>query len=230
MKGLIAPFSGFKMIFTNRKVFFASLVPIVINILLFIALAFMVYLFYDDVLSLVVKNPDTIWKKLLYWVSFVFFFIFALAVFIFSFSIIGAMLVAPFSGVIARNVEGSPARAGQNFFKDTVSSIKIELKKLFLIFIPIAVLYVIGFFVFPIAVIAFILSCWAITLEYMDYIMEEKGLSMMDRIKMLFKSPVQTFIFGLIASFMVSIPVIGLFCIPSSVAGATLLYGQINKR
>ena len=235
IRGLIAPFSGFKMIFTNKKVLFASIIPILVNVLLFILLALLVYSYYDDVLALVVKNPDTTLKKIFYWVTFSFFMLFSLAVFVFSFSIIGAILLSPFSGIIARNVyktvagDGKSTMGKRSFFKEASDSFKIELKKLFVVFIPIALLYVIGFFIPPLAVIAFILSCWAITFEYMDYIMEEKGLKTTERVRVLFTSPIQTLVFGFIASFMVSIPIIGLFCIPSSVAGATLLFTQIKR-
>lgn len=231
--GLRRPFTGLKLLFSNRTLFLYSLVPILLSTALYVLMAILVYNYYGDLLSLVVKDPDTILRKILYWFVFVFFMIFTLGFFIFSFTVVGSIILAPFSTLIARKVYHIktdlilPDKKG--FIKQNLASFGLELKKMVLVFIPILLFYVIGFFVPVLALVALILGSWAVTYQYMDYIMEEKNLTLGDRVKLLLRHPVNSFMFGFIASFMVSVPILGLICIPSSVAGATVLFTEYEQ-
>jgi len=230
---LFSPFIGMKMIFKDKTLFLSSVIPILINILLYVGLALLLYNYYGDILSLVVKTPDTFFKKLLYWISFVFFLLFALMVFVLSFNIVGSMLLSPFNTIIAKasykSLTGlSFAGTSGTVLKDAYKSFKLDLKKLILIFIPLGILYVISFFIPVLSIIALVLSFLAITYQYMDYIMEEKAMKTSQRVKILLNNPLKSTIFGFVVSIAVSIPVIGLIILPSSVVGATVLFYHLD--
>jgi CysZ protein len=259
MKGLyialFSPFTAIKMIFKDRTLFLTCVIPIIINTVLYIGLALLLYNYYGDILSMIVKTPDTFLKKILYWISFVFFLLFALMVFILSFNIVGSILLSPFNTVIAKasykillsKKSGEASTAWQvsqtdkvpdlghvipkkrfAFLKDAYSSFKLDLKKLIFIFIPLGVLYIISFFIPFLSIIALILSFWAISYQYMDYIMEEKQIKTTERVKILFKNPVYSLAFGFVVSLAVSIPLIGLVILPSSVVGGTMLFDHLE--
>lgn len=234
---ILAPFVGVKTIFKDKTLFFSSIIPVIVNILLYVALAVLLYNYYDEILAMIVKTPDTFLKKMLYWVSFVFFLLFSLMVFILTFNVVGSMLLSPFNTIIAKaaykkllaeSEAFSFEKTKKSFLNDAYSSFKLDLKKLIFVFIPLGVLYIISFFVPILGIVALLLSFWAIAYQYMDYIMEEKGLKTSDRIKVFTNNPVQTLVFGFVVSIAVSIPIIGLLILPSSVVGATLLFHELE--
>jgi CysZ protein len=240
--GFVAPFIGIRLIFSRRYLFLVSVVPIIVNTLLYALLGLLIYSYYGDIVGLVVRHPETAVGKVLYWAFFAFFMLFVLTFFIFTFTIVGSVLLAPFNSVIAKRTykilslsAGARATGGitggsAGLLGSAYDSIKLELKKLVLIFIPIFALYVLGIFFPPLAVVALFMGFLAVTFEYTDYIMEERNMAIRDRVKMLLSNPVQSLSFGFVASIMVSVPVLGLVCIPSSVAGATMLFIEIEKQ
>jgi uncharacterized protein involved in cysteine biosynthesis len=148
------------------------------------------------------------------------------------------MLLSPFNSIIAkaayRGVTSTASsfsleKTKDSFFKDAYRSFKLDFKKLIFVFIPLGILYIISFFVPILGIIALLLSFWAIAYQYMDYIMEEKGIKTSQRLKLvLMDNPLQTLAFGLVVSIAVSIPLIGLLILPSSVIGATKLFHDME--
>ncbi len=212
-----------------------SAIPIIVNILLYIALAVLIYNYYSDIMGLVVRDPNTVLQKILYWFFFVFFMIFVIAFFIFTFTIVGGVILSPFNNELAkrtykilqRNSVSTPNKT--TLLAETYGSIKLELKKLLFVFTPIFLLYIVGIFLPILAMLALVLGFWAVTFEYMDYIMEQKGLTLSERIKTMLSNPIACTAFGFVVSIVVSIPILGLIGIPSSVAGATKLFIDIQK-
>ena len=152
--GFWAPFKGLSLILKNRKLFVLSLVPMLINTLLYCARAFLTYKYFGNIVSYFVQDPSGFWGKLFYGLVYFLLLVAVFLLFVFSFTVVGNILLSPFSDALAGQTEiilrGKKGEESDNFsfsdvFFDAARIIKVEIKKALFISVPFFVIVIVSF-------------------------------------------------------------------------------------
>ncbi|WP_396589298.1 sulfate transporter CysZ [Bermanella sp. R86510] len=208
------------------------LVPIVANVLFFIALSiFMVGLFSDTMSWFMGFIPSWLeFMSYFLWVVFVLVFLIAYG---FSFTMITNLFAAPFNGFLAEKIQRD---LGQDVPEVSIAemivrSVKREIQKL-IYFVWYGLLVMLGLFILSFVpllnlmapVIAFMWAAWCMAIQYMDY-PADNNLQEFKQLRSDAKKPwVHTYGFGGLTSLLVMVPVVNIFVMPVAVAGGTLLW------
>lgn len=220
--------------------------PLLINVVVFIALFWLGGAAFQDLLDWLLPNADAgpnagWWATLTDWVLTVLRWIlwplFALAaalVAFYTFTISANLIGAPFNEFLARRVEHlatngrEPAEPDEGgLAAQAVGSVADELRKL-LYFAAIAIPLLLLFLVPVVQIAAPFLwaafGAWAAALEYMDYPLGNHGIRFRDQRTRLRRRRMLVFGFGAGVVVLTLIPVLNLVAMPSAVIGATMLW------
>lgn len=208
--------------------------PILINALLMTAL--MVFgggYLVEKIQGLVDWLPG--WLSWLYWLILPIAALTLIAITLYFFSAVLNLIASPFNGLLSEAVETKVT--GGNIPDEPIAqqvrrTLARELKKLGY-FIPRYLgLLVISFIpVINIAspVLWFIFGAWVLTLQYLDYALDNNGHTFADLHKALKLQPLTTLGFGLVVALGFMIPVFNLLVMPAAVCGATLYWSEQIK-
>lgn len=112
-------------------------------------------------------------------------------------------------------------------YKDIPRSIKRQLQFI-IYYIPRAILALVLFFIPGVQVAAgplwFLFNGWMMTVQYMDYPMDNHRISFKDMRNLLSQKRIVNLSFGSIVMFATMIPVVNFVVMPAAVIGATLLF------
>lgn len=208
------------------------IIPLIINILLFLVLGYFVFNWAMQLFDMALATlPD--WLQ---WLDWLFGMIVAMAMAVFtffSFSIIANLISAPFNSYLSEAVasvvyEHEPLETD---WAEALASIgpalKEEISKLSYTLIR-SLLFLFLFIIPGINFIAsgvwLIFSAWMLALQYMDYPFANKNIAFKDQRVLMKQRRFLGLGFGGAVMFGTMIPIVNLFVVPSAVAGATLLY------
>src|SRR5688572_25769104 len=135
--GFFYPFKSIKFFFSHPKLITLSIIPMVINIIIYGTIFFFTYRMLTGWLKdlLGINNPDImIWSWLIYYSLIVITLLIVILVCYFLFSIFGGIITAPFNEKISLKVEeivtGKKYENKLSFWQDAKISIIGELQKL----------------------------------------------------------------------------------------------------
>lgn len=225
-------FEGVKMLARPRIRRFVA-IPLIINIILF---AFMWYLgihYFGDVTAWVFARVPT-WLHWLTWILWILFFISTLIVMTYTFTIIANLISAPFNGLLSEEVEKMITGADKIteggwsiIYKDMPRAIKRQLQFI-LYYIPGAIIGLVLFFIPVVQVIAgvlwFFFNAWMMTMQYMDYPMDNHRVSFRDMRNLLGQKRMHSLSFGSVVMAATMIPIVNFIVMPAAVIGATLFW------
>jgi CysZ protein len=238
-KSITAPLSGIEFFLQGFKLISQPglrtfvLVPLCINLLLFSGAFYALYLQLGPLMdSLMSRVPDFLsWLHYLLWPILLLCILF---IFSYLFSTVANLISAPFNGLLAEKVEqhltGQPVNDDglKQVIKDIPRALKREVDKM-VYFIPKAIgclilflIPVIGQTVAP--VLWFLLSCWMMAIQYVDYGFDNHKLSfpvMRDTLK---TKRMSNLSFGCIATILSAIPIVNLIVMPVGVCGGTAMW------
>jgi len=214
------------------------LVPILVNIIIFIGLTLALYsLFGNAVAQVQAWLPS--WLNFLTWILWPVMYFLFFVVYGYSFNIITNIIGGPFYGILAEKVEES--LCGQPPNNEPLSeliprTLRRELVKLWyfvsrgaLVFL----LFILLFFVpganLVAAGIGVIWSCWCMAAQYMDYPADNHHLSFRNMRRRLNRQPLTSYSFGGIILLGSMVPVVNIFVTPIAVAGATVYWTREVK-
>lgn len=153
----------------------------------------------------------------------------------FFFSMLANWIAAPFNGLLSEAVENKlrgkktlPDEPLSALLKDVPRLLKRELIKLtyyipralaclIILFVPL-----LGALIFP--VIWFVFNSWMMSIQYIDYPMDNHKVPFDDMLKKLQSSRSSTLGFGSIVMLLTMIPIVNLLVMPAAVCGATKLW------
>jgi CysZ protein len=221
-------FRGFSMLTTPGLKRFV-IIPLIINIILFSLLIWSGYHFIDNLTSLL---PH--WLHWLNWLVFPIFFIASSIIIIYAFTIIANLIGAPFNSFLSEKTQlvltGKKPREDEcikDAIKDVPRTINREWCKI-KYYIPRAILLLILFFIPVVNIIAgilwFVFGCWMMSIEYVDYPMDNHKIPFKDLHRYLRKHCLMSFGFGLTVAVISMIPIINFIVMPAAVIGATIMY------
>lgn len=208
--------------------------PILINALLMTAL--MVFgggYLVEKIQGLVDWLPS--WLAWLYWLILPVAAVTLIAMTLYFFSALLNLIASPFNGLLSEAVENKVTGGeipDEPIAQQVRRTLARELKKLGY-FIPRYLgLLVISFI--PIINVAspvlwFVFGAWVLTLQYLDYALDNNGHSFQDLHKALKLQPLTTLGFGLVVALGFMIPVFNLLVMPAAVCGATLYWSEQIK-
>ena len=158
--------------------------------------------------------------------------------FCYFFSTVATIIASPFYGILSEKVELNLAHTRGNddgvmdIVKDVPRILARELRKQ-AFFLPRALLCLIITIIPGLNVISpilwFLLTAWMACLQYCDYAYDNHKTAFALMRKDLRDNRLSTFIFGMIVSIGISIPIINLILPPAAVCAGTKYYLQIQK-
>lgn len=224
---------GFSLLSNKGLKRFVAL-PILINALLMTALIYFGGGYLVEKIQWVIDWLPS-WLSWLYWLILPIAALTLISITLYFFSAILNLIASPFNGLLSEAVEtkitGSviPDEAMGQLVARTLQR---EIKKLGY-FIPRYLGLLVISFIPVINVVSpvlwFIFGAWVLTLQYLDYALDNNGHSFDDLHKALKIQPLTTFGFGFVVALGFMIPVVNLFVMPAAVCGATLYWSEQIK-
>ncbi|MBW7856342.1 MAG: EI24 domain-containing protein [Ignavibacteria bacterium] len=228
------PFKTMKLFFKNPKILLLSVVPLILNFLIYGTIFYLavVYL-YDHILLLSesVFGSGGAFHFIINYLLFIATFFVVLFVCYLLFVIAGGLLCAPFNEAISQRVEkiksGSLISSSKGFLSDVFSSIKSEVLKLSLLFsitVPLFLLGLLPFVGFIFAGAATIFSMLYNTLDFIDYPLARRNTGLKQKIKLVLSNKPLSLGFGATAFLITFLPGINIVLRPMLVVAGTSLY------
>ena len=236
-EGLInSPAAGFRFAFKGMRLIMRPglrryvVVPVLINIVVFAALAWFGVQQFDAVLDRWL--PEDSWLAYFRWLLWPLFAAAFLLIMFFTFTVIANLLGAPFNDLLSARVEmmlsgQKPQDAPGSLLSAIGHAIRSELKKVGY-FLPRAVPLLL-LFVIPglntLAPLAWgLFSAWALALEYTEYPFGNNGILFRAQRLVVRQRRFTALGFGGGVMLLMLIPGVSLVAMPASVAGATALW------
>lgn len=214
------------------------LVPILVNVIIFIALTAALFSLFGDAIN-TVQSWLPSWLNFLTWLLWPVMYFLFFVVYGYSFNIITNIIGGPFYGILAEKVEEhlcGQAPNGEPLSELIPRTLRRELVKLwyfvsrgFLVFLLFAALFFIPGANLIGAGIGAIWSCWCMAAQYMDYPADNHQLSFREMRRRLNKQPLTSYSFGGIILLGSMVPFVNIFVTPIAVAGATIYWTREVK-
>lgn len=209
------------------------LIPLLVNLIIFIAVTAALLYAFQDVFNWVVdRTPNWLdWLSWILWplVGFIF-----LVVYGYSFNLITNFIAAPFFGILAEKIEthltGIPLPEepwGQlipRTFQRELTKLWYFISRGFLVFLLILVVFFIPGLNLLGVLVGVVWSCWCMSVQYMDYPADNHQLGFRPLRRRLNQQPLTTYSYGGIILLGSMVPVLNIFITPIAVAGATLYW------
>lgn len=215
------------------------IVPLLINLLIFILLTISFYQAFQDVIDMILNWLPS-WLDWLVWL------IWPLAAFLFlltygySFNLITNFIAAPFFGILAEKVETymtGVSPPDEPWGQLVPRTLQRELTKLFYFIsrgLLVVLIIVICFFIPGVNVLGAIIgglwSCWCMAVQYSDYPADNHQLTFIEVRRRLQRENITSYSYGGIILLGSMLPFLNIIVTPIAVAGATVMWvKKMNK-
>ncbi|MCW9056038.1 MAG: sulfate transporter CysZ [Gammaproteobacteria bacterium] len=240
-KGFAFSFRGLRLI-TQPGIRRFVAIPLVINISLFsLAIYFLSSMLPQWMAALMPSFPGWLsWIE--YWINWILWPLFATLIFFivfYSFTFIANLLAAPFNSLLAQKVEATlnnditdntPSLPPWKTIKKSIGSEITKLLYLLKWSIIIMIITLIPVINIAAAFLWLVFGAWMLALEYIDYPMGNHGHYFKEINQLTASKRTLTLGFGTGSFLLTSIPVINFIAMPASVAGATALWVNQEKK
>lgn len=155
----------------------------------------------------------------------------------FTFSVMVNVLASPFYGVLADRVEqtltGRSSDDARTLWQQTRDGVHREWQKLRYMLPRLAGLLALGFVpgmqpAMPILWLLF--SSWCLAMQYIDFVMDNHGVTFPRMRECLHKARFPTLAFGLVLTPLIWLPIINLVAMPAAVAAGVILWQRHYSR
>jgi len=232
--GFFYPFKSIKLFFKHPKLIGYSIVPMVINLIIYGAIFFYTFNWITEKSSDAIENnvnSNILFEIIQYFLT-VFYFFIVLVICYFLFIILGGIVSAPFnekiSAYIEDNIYNKKTERNLPFLPDTVQSIAAELKKIAFYLSFIIPLFLINFIPMIGSVISFVFgtgfSFFFNALDFMDYPLTRRMAGFREKLKVVNSKKMLSYGFGAMAFILTFLPVINVLMNPILVAAGTSLF------
>ncbi|WP_414502332.1 sulfate transporter CysZ [Zymobacter sp. IVIA_5232.4 C2] len=205
-------------------------VPVAISAVLYVVLLGFLYAYLPGWSDALTRHFPS-WLHWLSWLIWLLVTATSLVITYFTFTLVVAFLASPFYGLLAEQVErqlgGSGSQDERRWGQLITDSLGREWQKLSFILPRMALLFAIGFVpgTQPFMPVAWLLlSAWCLSIQYLDYVMDNHQVSFADMRGLLWKHKGQTLLFGLILMPLIVVPILNLIIMPAAVAAGVILW------
>lgn len=215
------------------------IVPLLINIVVFIAITSVLLNSYGNILHDAAIESD--WLRVLAWLLWIILGLVLLVVYGYTFNLLTTIIAAPFYGILAEKIETQITGhilPSEPLDKLIVRTFQRELVKLWyfisrgsLVLIALIVLFFI-----PLAgnlaslIIGAIWAAWCMTVQYTDYAADNHQVGFKNVRRTLNQQPLTSYSLGGLVMLGSMVPVLNIFVMPIAVAGATLYWTKEGIR
>lgn len=229
LTAFLLPFRAIPLL-TQRSLRRFVLLPLAINVVLFVLAIWAATHYFDTFLDFVL--PPGSWLDYLRWLLWPLFALAWLIAVFYGFTITANLIGAPFNGVLAARAEhlitGSmPPEPPPQGLAVVLPVLKSELGKLWYLVsraIPVLILFLIpGLNVLALP-LWLALGCWFLALEYGDYPLANHGIEGAAQRQALQRRRLDSLAFGAGIMVMTLIPGLNFLAMPAGVVGATQLW------
>ncbi|MBS1552251.1 MAG: EI24 domain-containing protein [Bacteroidetes bacterium] len=234
--GFFYPLRCIKLFFRFPKLIVYSIVPMVLNLVIYGAIFFYTYDYITGKSSdlFMIQSQNGLFFEFIKFFFKVFSFILVLLICYLAFIIFGGIISAPFNDLISKLIEeklypGQMLPAPETgFIKEAADSIKEELKKIFFylsFLIPVLLLNLIPMIGNTLSLISGTLfSFYYNALDYMDYPMSRRNIKFGQKLKAVNSEKTVSAGFGAVAFILTFLPVINVILNPLLVVSGTSLF------
>ena len=237
---ILAPIRAIKFIFQNKGIWHFIIIPIIINVIVFLTLGGFAYWWLFDQLTEWFSFSNT------WYISILTTFLKAMAgivIFFITMALIAMaanIFAAPFNELLSRKTESillNPKTKNKfrlklwtkDIFKSLIQEIII-----FILFIIIQIFLFLLNFIPAIGTLLYLLInilliSYLYCFQYLTYTMDQHQIPFFKRWKLMFSSPFQSFWFGVVCGMGMIIPLVNMFYIPVCVVAGTMLYKKYNS-
>lgn len=214
------------------------ILPLIINILLFAcAIVLGIDYFSAWLQHLSAFLPDWLrWLPSLLWPIFA---LVALVVLFYAFTLFANIIGAPFNSFLSAHVEylvtGRKPMSGRSLVGDIIISLRDELLRVLYILWRTFLIGILSLLLFLIPVVNILtpvlwlsFTAWMLAMQYSDYPLSNHGLDFKAQRPFLKQQRNRLFGFGTATTLCTLIPVVNFIIMPAAVAGATLLWMDMN--
>ena len=229
---------GFSLIF-KKELRIYIIMPILINILLFIAL-FTTGIHFFHHFTHWFSNLLPHWLHWLQWLLWIVFGLFIITLYGYTFTLLTNLIGTPFNSFLSEKVEqyliGNKSTASSTWQSTLASiprSLGRQLQLIYYYFPRAIVLFALSFvpIIHVFAVIAwFLFTAWMLTIQYIDYPMDNNHIPFLQLRQHLQQKKLLSLSFGITALLLIYIPIVNLLVMPAAVAGATEMWLNEYKR
>jgi CysZ protein len=214
------------------------IIPLIINIILFACSIVLAAHYFSTWL----RHFTTMLPGWLSWVPFLLWPIFALAVALvlfFTFTLMANLVGAPFNGALSARVEalagGGRPDSGRGLFRDIAISLRDELRRMLYILWRALLIGVLGLLLLFVPLfniltpfLWFVFTAWMLAMQYSDYPLSNHGVVFAAQRPLLKCQRIRLLGFGATTALCTLIPVVNFIIMPAAVAGATLLWMEVQ--
>ncbi len=206
------------------------IVPLIINILIFGSLIALGFSYISDMMDSMLSSIPG-WLSFITWILWPVIVITVSLISGYFFTTLALIIASPFNALLAEKAEelitGKPVGSLEGFGAALASvprSVVRELVKL-LYYIPMALLALLLSFVPGVGAVAWLLlGAWMMSIQFVDYPMDNHQLSFAQVKKAVRSRRLSSFGFGGLVALCTGIPLVNFFVVPAAVVGATLLW------
>jgi len=251
--GLASHAAGF--LIRNPRLWMLVLIPLAINMALFIALlAWVLFVVAPGLVESLGQTADrlvetggfwiALWGRcllLLRWIAPVFVWVLALMITYFIFTPIALLIAAPFNDRLAEHAEHACGLRVKDdrplvtvIVVESIYALLCEAKRIvmigaiFLVLLPLNWLPLIGSVLYVVA--SSLWACWAAALEFSGYAGERRHLCLRQKWALLRQGSATTMGFGVITVGLMLMPFLNVLMVPISAVGGTFLFCGLWER
>jgi len=229
IKGGTYFWKGMPLIWGKRIRFFAF-APIGLTVLMFIAFILLGANYFSDFMTWSqAKVPG--WLSWINWIGWLLFGSLWTLVLFFGFIAAANLVASPFNGLLAEAVEkkirppGPPETTWPQLVKRLPKILMQETKKIFYFILFSIPFFLLACFFGPFGAMAWAtFSAWMLSLQFIDYAMDNNGLEFREMRRRMRKKPWIALGFGGMTLLAFATPIVNLIAMPSAVAGGTIFW------
>ncbi len=231
-RGFIYLFRGLKLVLTDRRLFRLSIMPFMVNTVLFILffLSFNTLAYYLYTWIFTQLTQQWYWAILSGVVVGILLFVVSLLVVLFGFVAVGLIVASPFNDLLSSAVEekltGEIAESDQSFAQQALFIMTNETKKM-MVFLLCQMALILLNIIPGIGQITFLILnplfiSFVMAYEFMGYTLDRRGFGFTEKKQYIFSQTGMSFGFGGIVGLSLLVPIAHFMLMPAAVAGGTM--------
>ena len=234
--GIFIPLQAIRLIWSHKVLRKYSVIPILINMVVFTAGGIIGWYYFTDWLSALLPDQNGYWYwQIVYYVLLLVFAFILIVFIILAFTIIGSFIASPFNDVLSEKTYRILTGGGQenavswkSLIGDVGRALGQEIKKILLFGMLISSLFILnllpGLGPLLYGILSSLCSFLILAMEFVDFSMSYRRLSFRQKLLFSIRNIVPMIGFGISLFFICLIPFLNYLLLPVAVTGGTILY------
>ena len=229
--GFAAPLRAMGFLLARPRLWPLALAPFLVNLVLFALFFWFSFSRFQSWLEAFLPQGDQWWRQILFYLLVVLVTLLLLVIMVYVFAMAGRVLAAPFLEILTQRVEGEFNARGavETGFLHSIGRALLQESKKFGLF-ALLMLVLMLFNLIPglgsviYACLAFVAASFFLASDFLDYPLERRGLSLMQKLSYVRRLGFTGLSFGASCLVLGMIPLLNLALLPLAAVGGVLLY------